>query len=102
MWTPAAARHDALVKSIEHLTEAVKAQTMALNDALKRECEQTRSLVGRVRDELKDVRESQIAAKRNGNGAFSPAVKKTAPPVGYAAGGAGLVELVRYLMERGA
>ena len=48
---------------------------------------------------VKEIRESQLA-RRNGNGtarAAQNAVKKTAPPAGFAALGAGLAEIVRYL-----
>lgn len=49
-----------------------------------------------ILDSLKDLRETQIAAKKNGNGTAA-AAKKAAPPVGYAGAGAALSELVRYL-----
>ena len=79
MWTPAEARHRLQMQAFATLTEAVKANS---------------SLIGLMRDDIKAIRESQLAASKNGNGAT---VKKAAPPVGYAAGGAALVELARYL-----
>ena len=75
MYSPGAGRHALLMQKLETLTEAVKANS---------------SLIGLMRDDIKAVRESQIAQARNGNGA---AVKKALPPVGYAGGGAAIVEL---------
>ena len=83
MWTPAEGRHRLLLQAIQTLTEAVKANS---------------SLIGLMRDDIKAIRESQLSAAKNGNGA---AVKKAAPPVGYALSGAGLVEVIRFLSERG-
>ena len=77
MWTPGEARHKLQMQAFATLTEAVKANS---------------SLIGLMRDDIKAIRESQIAYARNGNGA---AVKKAAPPVGYAAGGAAIVELAQ-------
>ena len=62
--------------------------------------EQHRSLLESLKGlrlDVKQLRETQIAAKKNGNGqAVAAKAKQAAPPLGYGAAGAALGEIVRY------
>ena len=67
--------------------------------------DRTMKVLESILEGIKDLRETQIAARKNGNGngaraaqAAATATKKAALPAGYIGGGAALTELLRHFL----